>query len=134
MHPGGSFALRRGIEDKLVTLGVSQIAAVNLRIMDPSEPPGSGFGARLAALVRARDDGLIGGIGLSNVSTSGFRRKATGCSPVASGRPAARPPGCWCRRALDGRHDDETLAGGPGKGAHGAGWISRTRWRGSSRS
>ena len=60
--------LRRGIEDNLVTLGAGRIAAVNLRIMDPSEPPGSGFDAQLAVLARARDDGLIGGIGLSNVS------------------------------------------------------------------
>jgi pyridoxine 4-dehydrogenase len=60
--------LRRGLGDNLVTLGTGRIAAVNLRIMDPAEPPGSGFDAQLAALARARDDGLIGGIGLSNVS------------------------------------------------------------------
>jgi pyridoxine 4-dehydrogenase len=60
--------VRRGIEDNLVTLGTARLAAVNLRVMDPSEPPGSGFDAQLAALARARDDGLIGGVGLSNVS------------------------------------------------------------------
>jgi pyridoxine 4-dehydrogenase len=60
--------VRRGIEDNLVTLGTARLAAVNLRLMDPSEPPGSGFDVQLAALARARDDGLIGGIGLSNVS------------------------------------------------------------------
>jgi pyridoxine 4-dehydrogenase len=60
--------LRQGIEDNLVTLGVSKLAAVNLRMMDPNEPPGQRFDAELAALVKARDDGLIDGVGLSNVS------------------------------------------------------------------
>jgi pyridoxine 4-dehydrogenase len=59
--------LRRGIEDNLVTLGVSRLAAVNLRI-DPAEAPGERFDAELAALVKARDEGLIDGVGLSNVS------------------------------------------------------------------
>jgi len=60
--------LRQGIEENLVTLGVSRLAAVNLRMMDPNEPPGKRFDAELAALVKARDDGLIDGVGLSNVS------------------------------------------------------------------
>jgi pyridoxine 4-dehydrogenase len=60
--------LRQGIEDNLVTLGVGRLAAVNLRMMDPSEAPGSRFDARLTALAKARDEGLIDGIGLSNIS------------------------------------------------------------------
>ncbi len=60
--------LRQGIEDNLATLGVSRLAAVNLRVMDPTEPPGQRFDAQLAALVQARHAGLIDGIGLSNVS------------------------------------------------------------------
>ena len=60
--------LRRGIEDNLVTLGVSRLAAVNLRIIDPAEPPGERFDAELTALVKAREEGLIDGVGLSNVS------------------------------------------------------------------
>ncbi len=60
--------LRRGIEDNLAVLGVGRLAAVNLRVMDPSETPGARFDAQLAALVRAREEGLIDGIGLSNVS------------------------------------------------------------------
>jgi pyridoxine 4-dehydrogenase len=59
--------LRRGIEDNLETLGVGRLAAVNLRVMD-SAAPTSKFDDRLAALIRARDEGLIYGIGLSNVS------------------------------------------------------------------
>jgi len=63
-----STELRRGIEDNLVALGVSRLAAVNLRVMEPSEPPGRRFDAQLAALVKAREEGLIDGVGLSNVS------------------------------------------------------------------
>ncbi|WP_406350502.1 oxidoreductase [Streptomyces sp. NBC_00658] len=59
--------LRQGIEDNLATLGTSRLAAVNLRIMDHS-PPGKRFDAQLASLIRARDEGLIDGIGLSNIS------------------------------------------------------------------
>jgi aryl-alcohol dehydrogenase-like predicted oxidoreductase len=73
--PGGALLrydepheLRQGIEDNLTTLGADRLAAVNLRVMDPSEPPGPRFDAQLAALVQAYDDGLIDGIGISNVS------------------------------------------------------------------
>jgi aryl-alcohol dehydrogenase-like predicted oxidoreductase len=66
--------LRRGIEDNLVTLGVSRLAAVNLRMMDPAEPPGGRFDAELAALVKAREEGLIDGVGLSNISTEQLLR------------------------------------------------------------
>src|SRR3984885_1156175 len=60
--------LRRAIEDNLSTLGLSRLAAVNLRIIDPAEPPGERFDAELTALVKAREEGLIDGVGLSNVS------------------------------------------------------------------
>jgi aryl-alcohol dehydrogenase-like predicted oxidoreductase len=59
--------LRRGIEDNLASLGISRLAAVNLRLMDQSTP-GKRFDAQLAAMIRARDEGLIDGIGLSNIS------------------------------------------------------------------
>jgi len=60
--------LRQGIEENLATLGVSSLAAVNLRMTDRSAAPGSRFDAQLAALVKAREEGLIEGVGLSNVS------------------------------------------------------------------
>ena len=60
--------LRQGIEDNLATLGGSSLAAVNLRMTDQSEAPGGRFDAQLAALVKAREDGLIEGVGLSNIS------------------------------------------------------------------
>jgi pyridoxine 4-dehydrogenase len=60
--------LRRGIEDNLATLGAGRLAAVNLRVLDPSENPDRRFDTQLAALVRARAEGLIDGVGLSNIS------------------------------------------------------------------
>ena len=60
--------LRQGIEDNLATLGAGRLAAVNLRVTDPSETPGRRFDAQLTALAAAREEGLIDGIGLSNVS------------------------------------------------------------------
>ena len=72
----GEPQLRQGIEDNLATLGAGRLAAVNLRVMDPAEPPGSRFDAQLAALVRAREEGLIGGVGLSNISRRHLLRAA----------------------------------------------------------
>jgi len=47
--------LRQGIEENLVTLGVSRLAAVNLRMMEPAEAPGRRFDTQLAALIKARE-------------------------------------------------------------------------------
>ena len=65
--------LRAGIEENLLTLGLERLAAVNLRLMDGSTP-GERFDAQLAALVVARNEGLIDGIGLSNISLEHLRR------------------------------------------------------------
>ena len=59
--------LTLGIEDNLRSLAVDQLTAVNLRLMD-DVPPGPRFDDQLTAMVKARDNGLIGGIGLSNVT------------------------------------------------------------------
>lgn len=59
--------LRRDIETNLRTLGVDQLAAVNLRVFE-SDGPDQLFDDQLSAMIQARDDGLIGGIGLSNVN------------------------------------------------------------------
>jgi pyridoxine 4-dehydrogenase len=45
-------------------------------VMDPSQTPDRRFDAQLATLVQARDEGLIGGIGLSNVSRQHLLRAA----------------------------------------------------------
>src|ERR1700756_4360069 len=67
--------LRQDIEVNLRTLGIDQLAAVNLRVMDaeagPNEPARMNrelFDRQMTAMIRARDDGLIAGIGLSNVT------------------------------------------------------------------
>jgi pyridoxine 4-dehydrogenase len=59
--------LRAGIHDNLTTLGVEQLTAVNLRVMDKAVPD-QRFVDQLGALIAARDEGLIAGIGISNVT------------------------------------------------------------------
>ncbi|OBH99324.1 oxidoreductase [Mycobacterium scrofulaceum] len=59
--------LRRDIETNLRTLGVDQLAAVNLRVFE-SDGPDQLFDDQLSVMIEARDAGLIGGIGLSNVN------------------------------------------------------------------
>jgi pyridoxine 4-dehydrogenase len=59
--------LRRDLETNLRTLGVDQLAAVNLRLFE-SEAPDQLFDDQLSVMIAARDDGLIGGIGLSEIT------------------------------------------------------------------
>lgn len=73
--------LREGIEENLLTLGVDRIAAVNLRMMDGSKP-GKRFEAQLSALIEARDQGLVDGIGLSNISVDHLRMAVEGTEIV----------------------------------------------------
>jgi pyridoxine 4-dehydrogenase len=66
--------LRRAVEDNLATLGVDRVDVVNLRRLDG--PPGIvahgdqrvDLESQLVELVSLRDEGKIGGIGLSNVT------------------------------------------------------------------
>jgi pyridoxine 4-dehydrogenase len=68
--------LRRGIEDNLHTLGLDQLAAVNLRVMDsvagdhsqPGPRRREQFDQQLTTMIKAREEGLIAGIGLSNIT------------------------------------------------------------------
>jgi pyridoxine 4-dehydrogenase len=73
--------LRRGIEDNLASLGVGQLAAVNLRLIDGA-PPDRRFDDQLAVMIAAREEGLIGGVGLSNVSR-GHLLRALEATPIA---------------------------------------------------
>jgi pyridoxine 4-dehydrogenase len=59
--------LRRAIEANLRTLAVEAIPVVNLRLMRNAEPDAF-FDDQLGAMISARDDGIIGSIGLSNIS------------------------------------------------------------------
>jgi pyridoxine 4-dehydrogenase len=65
--------LRKGIEDNLSSLGTGQLAAVNLRLVDGAAPD-QRFDDQLGAMITARDEGLIGGVGLSNVSHAHLMR------------------------------------------------------------
>jgi pyridoxine 4-dehydrogenase len=65
--------LLSGIHDNLTTLGVEQLTAVNLRVVDKAAP-GARFVDQLGALVAARDEGLIGGVGISNVTLDHLTR------------------------------------------------------------
>ncbi len=73
--------LREGIEDNLRSLRVGQLAAVNLRLPGDGRV-GARFDDQLAAMVAARDEGLIAGIGLSNISLEQLRHAAAGTSIV----------------------------------------------------
>ena len=55
--------LRQGVLDNLRTLRVERLDAVNLRVSDDGH-----LGESLDALIALRDEGLIAGIGLSNVT------------------------------------------------------------------
>ena len=73
--------LREGIEDNLRSLRVDQLAAVNLRLASPGRADAR-LDDQLAAMVQARDEGLIAGVGLSNVSLEQLRRAADGTEIV----------------------------------------------------
>jgi aryl-alcohol dehydrogenase-like predicted oxidoreductase len=80
--------LRRGIEDNLQTLDTDRLAAVNLRVHDgdgigvPTAVDHDVFERQLTTMIAARDEGLIDGIGLSNISAEHLRI-ALGHSPIA---------------------------------------------------
>jgi pyridoxine 4-dehydrogenase len=66
--------LRASIEENLRTLGTDRLAAVNLRVHDADADPNAPaqvyrelFERQLDTMIKARDDGLIGGIGLSSI-------------------------------------------------------------------
>src|SRR5882757_4020282 len=59
--------LRASIDENLATLGAEQLTAVNLRLLDNAVPDAR-FIDQLGALAKAREEGLIAGIGISNVS------------------------------------------------------------------
>ena len=63
--------LRAGIEENLRTLDVDCLAAVNLRTIgtgDATSVGGDRFDRQLSVMIKARDEGLISGIGLSGIS------------------------------------------------------------------
>jgi pyridoxine 4-dehydrogenase len=73
--------LRAGIEDNLRSLRVAQLAAVNLRLAGDGRADAR-FDDQLAAMVAARDEGLIAGIGLSNISLEQLHHAVRGTEIV----------------------------------------------------
>src|ERR1022692_1088833 len=73
--------LRQGIEDNLRSLRAGQLAAVNLRLTDGAAPD-QRFDDQLDAMIQARDEGLIGGVGLSNIRVEHLLR-ALEHTPIA---------------------------------------------------
>jgi pyridoxine 4-dehydrogenase len=62
--------LRAGVQANLRSLELEQVPVVNLRRHEGGDVP---FEDQLAAMVSMKDEGLIGGIGLSNVSLDEYR-------------------------------------------------------------
>ena len=73
--------LRAGIEDNLRRLRVGQLAAVNLRMTGDGRVDAR-FDDQLAVMTAARDDGLIAGIGLSNISLEQLKHALAGTDIV----------------------------------------------------
>ncbi len=68
--------LRRGVEENLRSLEVERVDVVNLRVMGEDEgSPGSAVALedQLATMVELREEGKIGGVGLSNVTLEQLR-------------------------------------------------------------
>jgi pyridoxine 4-dehydrogenase len=61
--------LRAGVKENLQSLGLEQIPVVNLRRHPDSDVP---FDEQLELMVAVRDEGLIGGIGVSNVDVDQY--------------------------------------------------------------
>jgi pyridoxine 4-dehydrogenase len=67
--------LRASLEENLRTLAVDKLAGANLRVFDSDSSPNQParvdrelFDRQLTAMITARDEGLIAGIGLSSIS------------------------------------------------------------------
>jgi pyridoxine 4-dehydrogenase len=67
--------LRQGVEANLRSLAVERLDVVNLRLMNEGDEHGDTipFEEQLAAMVELREEGKIGGIGLSNISLEQLR-------------------------------------------------------------
>jgi pyridoxine 4-dehydrogenase len=96
--------LRAGVAANLASLGLDQIPVVNLR-RDPHSA--ERFDEQVGAMIALRDEGLIGSIGLSNVSLNEYRhardRVAVAC--VQNAYSLADRSG---QDVFDACHDDGT--------------------------
>jgi pyridoxine 4-dehydrogenase len=76
--------LRKGVLANLTSLGLDQVPVMNLRRHAESDVP---FDEQVAAMVAMRDEGLIGAVGLSNVTLEQYRsaRSVTEIACVQNG-------------------------------------------------
>jgi aryl-alcohol dehydrogenase-like predicted oxidoreductase len=77
-HPD---ALKSAVHDNLRRLGVDSLGLVYLRVLD--EQPGISFTDQLGALAELQEQGLVRGIGLSNVTVEQFEQ-ALSVTPIVS--------------------------------------------------
>ena len=76
-------SLRRQVEDNLTRLGIDRMEVVNFRAMFGHGAPGEGSIARqVEALARMREEGLIGHVGISNVTPTQVA-EARAIAPIA---------------------------------------------------
>lgn len=71
--------LRAGVEANLRSLAVERVGVVNLRLLDveadaKADGQGVDLDSQLAEMVSLRDEGKVGGIGISNVTIDQLRR------------------------------------------------------------
>jgi pyridoxine 4-dehydrogenase len=77
--------LREGVEANLRSLAVERVDVVNLRLMDGAHAaPGAGtaLAEQLATMAELREEGKIGGVGLSNVTLEQLR-SGIACTEIA---------------------------------------------------
>jgi pyridoxine 4-dehydrogenase len=96
--------LRAGVEANLASLGLDQIPVVNLRRDPGSAVP---FAELVGTMIALRDEGLIGSVGLSNVSLDEYRH-ARERTPVACVQNAYSLADRSGQDVFDACHDDGT--------------------------
>ncbi|HEY0498566.1 MAG TPA: aldo/keto reductase, partial [Kutzneria sp.] len=77
----GADELRQAVHDNLTRLGVDRIDVVNLRMPGFAEPEGTPLEEQFTVLAQLREQGLIGELGVSNV-TSDQLAEAQKIAPV----------------------------------------------------
>ncbi|MDQ0009092.1 aryl-alcohol dehydrogenase-like predicted oxidoreductase [Luteibacter jiangsuensis] len=82
-RPGTEADMRRLVEDNLRSLGVERLDLVYLRIGHMVPPAGESLAKRFEALALLREEGLVGHLGLSNVTTAHLA-EALSIAPVAA--------------------------------------------------
>jgi pyridoxine 4-dehydrogenase len=68
----GADELREAVHDNLKRLGVDRIDVVNLRMPGFAEPAGGSLDEQFTVLAQLREQGLIGELGVSNVTSAQF--------------------------------------------------------------